>query len=793
MESDSGATTSPSPDPERGTDFIRQIVAEDLASGRVDQIATRFPPEPNGFLHIGHAKAICIDFGVARENGGVCNLRFDDTNPETEDARYVEAIQRDIRWLGFEWDNLRHASDYFERLHDWAVELIRSGKAYVGSLSGDEIREYRGTITEPGRDSPHRDRTVEENLDLFARMRAGEFPDGAHVLRAKIDMAHPNMKMRDPVMYRIRHASHYRASDTWCIYPLYDWAHGQSDAIEGITHSLCSLEFVSNRELYDWYTDALELPEPRPRQFEFARLNLAYTITSKRKLLELVEGGHVAGWDDPRMPTLSGLRRRGVTPEAVRTFCELAGVAKSDNRVDVAMLEYTTRDDLNHKAPRVMCVLRPLKVVITNYPEGQSEEFDASYWPHDVPKEGSRKLPFSRELWIERDDFMEDPPKKFFRLAPGREVRLRYAYVIRCDEVVKDADGDVVELRCSYDPSTRGGSTPEGRKIKGTIHWVSAPYALVVQVRLYDRLFSVPDPDTREDDFKEYLNPGSLDVVDVAYAEPSLADAEPRSHFQFERLGYFFTDPEDSRPGAPVFNRTVTLRDAWARIAAADTASSQSDTESRSHVPGVTNAEREPRGPTRAQIRAADRAADLNLAEIFDRYVELGLSAEDADLLVLDKTLGPVFDEALEAMPENASAAKIAGWVINEVARLDSGSEEASVGAAVDGARLASVVGLVESGSISRAQGRSVLLELSRSNDSPAAIVDRLGLEQISDSASLEPIVDRLLEQFADKATAYRGGRTGLLGFFVGQVMQTTKGKANAEHVTELLRARLDG
>ncbi len=545
-------------------DFIRAMVARDVATGKYGgRVKTRFPPEPNGYLHIGHAKAICLAFGVAREFGGTCNLRFDDTNPEAEDQEYVEAIRRDIRWLGFEWDEERYASDYYERLYDYAVELVEAGKAYVDDLSDEETSAYRGTVTEPGRPSSWRERSIEENLDLFRRMRSGEFADGSRVLRAKIDLAHPNMKMRDPVLYRILRATHYRRGDAWCIYPLYDFAHCLSDSIEGITHSLCTLEFENNRAIYDWILDNTSVPKPRPEQTEFARLNLSYTVLSKRKLLQLVEEGRVEGWDDPRMPTLAGLRRRGVTPEAIRAFCEAIGVAKANSVVDVAMLEHAVRDNLNQRAPRVLAVLRPLKVVLTNYPEGRVEWLDAPYWPRDIPKEGSRKLPFARTLWIERDDFLEDPPKGYFRLAPGREVRLRYGYFIRCEEVVKDASGAILELRCTYDPATRGGQAPDGRKVQGTIHWVSAAQALPIEARLYDRLFLEESPAGA--DFQDGLNPASLEILGDALAEPSLGDANPGSHFQFERLGYFFLDPDSQRPDRLVFDRTVTLRDSWAR------------------------------------------------------------------------------------------------------------------------------------------------------------------------------------------------------------------------------------
>ncbi|RMG93483.1 MAG: glutamine--tRNA ligase/YqeY domain fusion protein [Candidatus Dadabacteria bacterium] len=545
--------------------FVKDIVRADLAEGRFREVVTRFPPEPNGYLHIGHAKSICLNFGLAEEFDGRCHLRLDDTNPEKESMEYVRAIQEDVRWLGFDWgEHLYFASDYFEKLYEWAKELIRKGLAYVDDLSAEEIREYRGTLTEPGRESPYRNRSVEENLDLFERMRAGEFPDGSRVLRAKIDMASGNLNLRDPVMYRIKRATHYRTGDAWCIYPTYDWAHGQSDSIEGITHSICTLEFEDHRPLYDWFLEALGVHHPR--QIEFARLRLTYTVMSKRKLTQLVQDGHVAGWDDPRMPTIAGLRRRGYTPESIRDFCSRIGVAKKDSVVDVALLEHCLREDLNRRAERRMAVLRPLRVVIENYPEGQVEELEAVNNPED-PSAGTRKVPFSRVLYIERDDFMEDPPKKFFRLAPGREVRLRYAYFIRCTDVVKDAEGNVVELRCTYDPATRGGDAPDGRKVKATLHWVSAAHAAEAEVRLYDRLFTEPNPDGLKEDFRTYLNPHSLEVLTGCKLEPSLAGVEPGERYQFERLGYFAVDP-DTRPGRPVFNRAVTLRDTWAKVRA---------------------------------------------------------------------------------------------------------------------------------------------------------------------------------------------------------------------------------
>jgi glutaminyl-tRNA synthetase len=553
--------------PYSSLDFIRAKVAEDQKTNKHQgRVVTRFPPEPNGYLHIGHAKSICLNFGIAAENeGGVCNLRFDDTNPIKEEAEYEESIKRDVRWLGFDWeDRLFYASDYFDQLYQYAVQLIQKGKAYVCSLSAEEIREYRGTLSEPGKDSPYRTRSVEENLKLFEGMRAGEFEDGSHVLRAKIDMASPNLNMRDPTLYRIRQVPHHRSGDKWLIYPMYDYAHSLSDSLEGITHSLCTLEFEDHRPLYDWVLDELNL-DSHPQQIEFARLNISYTVLSKRKLLELVKEGHVSGWDDPRMPTLSGLRRRGYTPEAIRNFCAQVGVAKRDTVHSVALLEHHLRDDLNRHSPRVMGVLRPLRVVIENYPEDEEEELDAVNNPED-PSAGSRKVPFSRVLYIEQEDFQEEPHKKFYRLAPGREVRLRYAYFVKCVDVVKDQEtGEVVELRCTYDPATKGGSSPDGRKVKATIHWVSAAHSLQVEVRLYDRLFLKENPEEGGADFREALNPDSLVTLTSCRVEPSLKGAEPGSRYQFERQGYFCVDV-DSTPEALVFNRTVTLRDSWAKI-----------------------------------------------------------------------------------------------------------------------------------------------------------------------------------------------------------------------------------
>ena len=553
--------------PESSHDFIRDIISDDLRTNKYDgRVHTRFPPEPNGYLHIGHAKSICLNFGIAADFNGLCNLRFDDTNPIKEEQEYIDSIIEDVRWLGFDWqDRLFYASGYFEQMYQYAVQLVEAGKAYVDELSAEEIRDYRGTLIDPGKQSPYRDRSIEENLDLFQRMRAGEFPDGSRVLRAKIDMASSNLNMRDPVMYRILHAEHPRTGDNWCIYPMYDWAHGLEDSIEEITHSICTLEFEDHRPLYDWFLD--ELGIYHPQQIEFARLNLTYTVMSKRLLLELVQAGHVSGWDDPRMPTISGLRRRGYTPESIRDFARRIGVAKTDSTIDIALLEHSLREDLNRRAQRVMAVLRPLRVVIENYPEGQVEEMDAVNNPED-PGAGTRKVPFSRVLYIEREDFREDPPNKFFRLAPGREVRLRYAYFITCVGVVKDEKtGEVVELRCTYDPATRGGDAPDGRKVKATLHWVSAEHALEAEARLYDHLFSKEDPTDVEGgaDFKDYLNPNSLEILTSCRVEPGLAGATLGSRYQFERQGYFCVDP-DSSAGKLVFNRTVSLRDTWAKI-----------------------------------------------------------------------------------------------------------------------------------------------------------------------------------------------------------------------------------
>src|SRR5690606_21812337 len=788
-----------------GQDFIRAIVAEDVRKGtHGGRVVTRFPPEPNGYLHIGHAKSITLNFGIAQEFGGVCHLRFDDTNPETESVEYAESIIRDVKWLGWDWgEHLYYASDYFEKFYEIAESLIRKGKAYVDSQTEEEIREQRGTITEPGRPSPYRDRSVEENLDLFRRMRAGEFPDGSHVLRAKIDMASPNMLLRDPVLYRIRHAHHYRTGDRWCIYPLYDFAHPLEDAIEDVTHSICTLEFETNRPLYDWVVENADLGT-RPRQYEFARLNLDYTVMSKRKLLQLVEGGFVNGWDDPRMPTIAGLRRRGVTPEAIRAFCEMIGVAKADSRVDIGKLEYAIRTDLNTRAPRVLCVLDPLRVVITNWPAGKVEELDAPYWPHDVPKEGSRPLPFSGELLIERGDFAEDPPPGWHRLAPGREVRLRYGYIIRCDDVVKNDRGEVVELRCSYDPATRGGATPDGRVVRGTIHWVSAAHAVPCEVRLYDPLFTEPDADAaagEDGDFKEFLNPESLVVVKDARIEPSVRDTAPGTHYQFERLGYFFADPGDSSPGALVFNRVVTLRDTWAKRARAGAGARAGEAPAgpararaaRREEAAAPRAETTPGEHPRPRPRprpgpaAAAAAADSARAR---RLVEQhGLGQEDADLLARDPAAADLFESAVAE--GGVSARAVANWVIHELPRERAGA--AIEGLPFGAKELAALVRLVEQGRVSSTAARQVLAELAARGGEPERIVEEKGLAQISDAAELERVVRDVLAANAAKVAEYRAGKTGLLGFFMGQVMGRTRGRANPEQARELLERELGG
>ncbi|MEQ9104532.1 MAG: glutamine--tRNA ligase/YqeY domain fusion protein [Rhodothermales bacterium] len=782
---------------EKSRHFIQQIIDQDRASGRVPgDIITRFPPEPNGYLHIGHAKAICLNFGLAEEYGGRCHLRYDDTNPETEDMEYVRSIQDDVRWLGYDWDeHLYFASDYFEQLYGFAEDLIRQGRAYVDSQDMDEIRATRGTVTEPGTNSPYRDRSVEENLDLFRRMRAGEFPDGAHVLRAKIDMASPNMLMRDPLLYRIRHAEHYRTGNTWCIYPMYDMAHPLEDAIENITHSLCTLEFEVHRPLYDWLVDAVCAP-PRPHQYEFARLNLDYTVTSKRKLLLLVKGGHVEGWDDPRMPTIAGLRRRGIRPEALRAFCDLIGVAKADNRVDISLLEYAIRDDLNAAAPRAMAVLDPLKMVITNWPEGVVDELKASYWPPDHPlahtKGSTRMVPFGRELWMERSDFMETPPRNFHRLSPGQEVRLRNAYIVKCQRVVKGPDGAITEVHCTYDPDSRSGSgAGAARRVKGTIHWVSAAHAVPVEVRLYDRLFHVPNPDVIEEGqtFLDHLNPDSLQVIPQAWVEPAVAEAEAGARFQFERNGYFYRDPVAAAEGRMVWNRTITLRDTWAKQ---DTGKAVGSAKARVSAPAATEPTSEPTAAppvafTRDPLSGLDDAGRARVERLQADFA--GLSLDDAAVLATSAELDAYFRDVATAAPGMRDSAT--NWLIHEVRPMLPEDGIAAIRDRLTPTRFVSVLALHAEDVLSNRLAREVLKEVMESGAEPDAVVDARGLRQISDTSALTTAVQAVVEAHPDRAQAYRDGKTGLIGFFMGQVMQRTGGKANPQVVKEMLEERL--
>ncbi len=776
-----------------GRDFIRTIVAKDLREGRHDgRVVTRFPPEPNGFLHIGHAKSINLNFGIAGEvSGARCHLRFDDTNPETEDMAYVEAIKRDVEWLGFDWgEHLYFASDYFPQMYEIAEHLVREGKAYVDSQDEEAIREGRGTVTSPGTASPYRDRPVEENLDLLRRMRAGEFPNGAHVLRARIDMASPNMLLRDPVLYRIRHASHYRTGDEWCIYPLYDYAHPIEDALEDVTHSLCTLEFEINRPLYDWVVEHSGLAT-RPRQYEFARGNLDYTVMSKRKLLTLVREGRVSGWDDPRMPTIAGLRRRGFTPEAVRAFWDMLGITKADSRVDVGKLEYAIRDDLNDRAPRVLCVLRPVRVVITNYPAGASEELEADSWPRDVDREGTRSLPFSGEIFIDDEDFREDPPADWKRLAPGRAVRLRHGYVIRCDDVVRDDAGAIRELRCSYAPESGDGAAPEGWDPSGAIHWVDAGRSLSCEVRLYDRLFLVPDPDAEAAEtgreFTEFVNPDSLVVVENARIEPSVQDDPPGSRYQFERLGYFMSDPEDSTADRLVFNRTVTLRDTWSRRAAGG----QTGAASGGGGEKAASEKAAPELSAEEHRRLREAAAPERSGELESRrrrMEELGVDAEDAELITREAALADFFEAALET---GGPPQRVANWVVNELPREIDDRPLADL--PFGGREFGELVGLLEDGTLSSSTAREVLTEMVETGAAPGAVVDRKGLRQISDRSALDEVVEGVLAANPAKVEEYRAGRPALLGFFMGQLMRASGGKANPELAKELLRKKLDG
>jgi glutaminyl-tRNA synthetase len=764
------------------SDFIREMIQKDVAAGAYGgQVVTRFPPEPNGYLHIGHAKAICLDFGVAKEFGGRCHLRMDDTNPTTENMEYVEAIQRDVRWLGWDWgEHMYYASDYFERFYELGEKLIQLGRAYVCDLSEDEFSaKYRGTITEAGKPSPFRARPIQESLDLFRRMRQGEFKAGERVLRAKIDMASPNMKMRDPPLVRIKHAHHYRTGDTWCIYPLYDYAHCLEDSFEGVTHSLCTMEFESARELYDWVIQATEVPHV-PHQTEFARLNLTYTVMSKRKLLDLVEKKHVSGWDDPRLPTLAGLRRRGYTPESIRDFCTKIGIAKNLSTVDVALLESCVRDDLDRRSPRVMAVLRPLKLVIESLPEDAIESLDAPYWPEGTEPSTeapatSRVLPFSRTLFIERDDFQEQPPSGYKRLAPGRTVRLRHGYVVTCTGVVKDTKGEIVEVRCTHDPDSRGGAS-SGKRVDGTIHWVSASQAKDVEVRLYDRLFSVEAPGQGEADFVTELNPHSLEVL-RAKAEPSLGEAQAGQRFQFERVGFFYADP-DSKRGAPVFNRVVPLKDSWAKAAVAKDSSKQA----------AAKKDRQEKGKQPAAAKAEPIELSPEAARLRDAH---GLPAELARVIAQEPLLGALFAQALAAPGGPQSAKPVALLLVNDV--LGEARSRKLESVPFQGAALVELQKLVSDGTISSAQVKEVLLEMLTSSKAPRDIVAERGLAQISGADALAPLVDQVLAENADAAQRYRSGNVNVLGALVGMVMKKSAGRANAKLVSELLKQKLTG
>jgi len=740
-------------------DFLRTKVEEDLKSGKYQTIMTRFPPEPNGFPHIGHAKSICINFGIARDYAGQCNLRMDDTNPTTEDMKYVEALKDAVTWLGFEWaDKVYFASDYFPKIYDYAVQLVKMGKAYVDSLNEEEIREYRGTVKEAGRRSIFADRSIEENLDLLERMKKGEFKDGEHVLRAKIDMSAANMKMRDPLLYRIRHAHHFRTGDEWCIYPMYDFAHCLSDYIEGITHSICTLEFENNRDIYDWVLDALELTPPRPYQHEFARLGINYTVMSKRKLLELVNGGYVHGWDDPRLPTIAGYKRRGYTPESILNFCDQIGIAKANSMVDVAQLEFCIRDDLNTKVPRVMCVLDPLKVVIENY-EGE-EEIDASYYPHDIPKEGSRKLPFAKEIYIERDDFMENPPEGYYRLTPTQPVRIKHAYILTCKEVVKDANGNIIEIKALYHPDSKSGSDTSGIKTKSAIHWVSAKHAKKVEVRLYERLYKVDAPEGLED-----LNPDSLHVIPNAFVEPAVISEKTDVRFQFERQGYFYADPVDYTDEKPVFNKIVGLKDSWAK-----------------------KAETPPKAP-KTEAKKAHVEGDvmpMNKAELarFEAYIKSGLNAEIANTLSRDEQLSDFYEATLLHVKSPISIANI---VANDVARELKHEASLKFGAK----EVAQLVGMMDEGVISSKIAKQVFETMAKTGENPLHIVEAQGLKQISDPEILKPLIDEVIAKNPDNVAKYKAGNTNLFGFFVGQVLKNSGGKANPSVVNELVTQKL--
>ena len=750
-------------------DFLRTIVEEDLASGKYNEVYTRFPPEPNGFPHIGHAKSICINFGIARDYHGRCNLRMDDTNPTTEDTKYVEALQDAVEWLGFKWeDGVRYTSDYFPKLYAYAVELIKMGKAYVDSLSEEEIREYRGTVTEAGKRSKYAERSVEENLALFEGMKNGAFKDGEHVLRAKIDMGAANMKMRDPLLYRIRNAHHYRTGDVWHVYPMYDFAHCLSDYIEGITHSICTLEFENNRAIYDWILDTLGLTPHRPYQHEFARLGINYTVMSKRKLLELVNEKRVTGWDDPRMPTIAGYRRRGYTPESIIAFCDQIGIAKANSTVDVSQLEFCIRDDLNPKVPRVMCVLDPLKVTIENY-EG-SEVLIAPYYPEDVPKEGVRKIPFSKVIYIEREDFSEQPPKGYYRLTPDQPVRLRHAYIIECKEVIKDSAGHITEIIATYHPDSKSGEDTSGIKVKSAIQWVDATEAKKVEVRLYDRLFKDEMPEGLED-----INPDSLKVVTNALIEPAVITDRPDVRFQFEREGYFFADPVDYTDQHPVFNKIVGLKDSWAK---------KQHPEEK-----VTN---DIRKSNEKQIQIDGEVAPMGEAEqaLYDQYIhEYQLNTMVADILARDRILSAFYSDSMGTSTTKSHSVILANMITNEVAKVFKESSREAL--KFTPAQVGLLARMIDEGTISNKIAKQVFDEMVQTGENPDNIVQAKGLIQISDPAQILPVIDEVIAKNQDNLAKYKAGNTNLFGFFVGQVLKATGGKANPQVVNELVAKKL--
>lgn len=743
-------------------DFLRTIVEQDLDSGKYKEVVTRFPPEPNGYPHIGHAKSICINFGIANDYNGHCNLRMDDTNPTTEDTQYVEALKDAVQWLGFQWEgNVHFTSDYFPELYEYAIELIQMGKAYVDSLNEEEMREYRGTVTEPGKRSKFADRSIEENLELFKRMKDGEFADGEHVLRAKIDMSAANMKMRDPLLYRIRHAHHFRTGDTWCVYPMYDFAHCLSDYLEGISHSICTLEFENNRDIYDWILDTLNLKPTRPYQHEFARLGINYTVMSKRKLLELVESKKVNGWDDPRMPTIAGYRRRGYTPESIINFCDQIGIAKANSMVDVSQLEFCIRDDLNTKVPRVMCVLDPLKISIINY--NGSEKLDAPYYPDDIPKEGSRVLPFSNEIYIERDDFMQNPPKGYFRLTPDQPVRLKHAYIIQCKEIIKDSKGNIIEVKAEYFENSKSGSDTSGVKVKSAIQWVDVKTAKNVEVRLYDRLFKDEAPEGLED-----INPDSLKIIKNALIEPAVVEKTPSERFQFERQGYFYIDPVDSTKEKLIFNKIVGLKDSWAK---------------KTNIPVQNRKEQE----KKVQIDGEVVPMTQEQKTLYQKYTnKLGLNTEVANTLARDSKLSSFFDSVLELQ---SSPVTIANIVSNEVARefKDQKIDELKFSPS----DLAELVSMIDDGTISNKIAKQIFEEMAASGKTPRKIVDEKGLVQISDPSVISPIVDQIIKENPENVSKFKEGNKKLLGFFVGQVLKCTNGKANPKIVNKLVADKL--